>query len=169
MEVNKLPKLNVENNETGCCPRFSPAPWNEKEFVFDDKLFLKASTINFFHTPLNMSSMMKRTWGIITKAGADSEEEFALLSHDPSPWRGEHYFTITKEVPDGENVKLSGEFLTKVFEGPYKEAGKWVKEMEKYIQSKGEKINKLYFYYTTCPKCARDYDENYVVGFAHIR
>ena len=169
MEVNKLPRLNFEDNETGCCPRFDPEPWNEKEFVFEDKLFLKSGTINFMHMPLNMKSMMNKTWKKILDADADSEEEFAILSYDPSPWRSEHYFTVTNEVPNGDNVKMSGRFLTKVFEGPYRDAGKWVQVMEEYVKSNNEEIDKLYFYYTTCPKCAKHYGKNYVVGFARVK
>ncbi len=168
MSINKLPAVNMEDNETGCCPRFDPEPWDEKTFQFDEKPFVKVTTINFFHTPLNMGSVTKKTWKKIKEANADSPEEFALLSHDPSPWRGEHYFTTTKEVPGANNVKLSGTFLTKVFEGPYREAGSWAKEMEEYVKSQGEELKNLYFYYTTCPKCAKYYGKNYVVGFAQV-
>ncbi len=116
-----------------------------------------------------MGSVMKKTWKKIVDAKADSEGEFALLSYDPSPWKGEHYFTITREVPNGENVRLSGTFLTKVFEGPYKEAGSWVEEMEAYVKSRDREMDKLYFYYTTCPKCAEHYGKNFVVGFARVK
>lgn len=168
MPVNKLPPLNMEDNETGCCPRFDPKPWDEKIFEFDEKLFVKAKTINFFHTPLNMGSVMKKTWKKIRDANADGPDEFAMLSHDPSLWRGEHYFTITKEVPGADNVRISGTFLTKVFEGPFKEAGSWAKEMKEYVKSQGEELKKLYFYYTTCPKCAKYYGKNHVVAFAQV-
>ncbi|MBS3813488.1 hypothetical protein KGY64_06660 [Candidatus Bipolaricaulota bacterium] len=169
MKVNELPKTDFEDNETNCCPRFYPDPWDEQEFIFEDKLFLKASTLNFLHRPLNMSSVMDRTWKKIKEANADSDGEFALLSHDPSPWRGEHYFTIAGEVPGGENVRMSGTFLTKVLEGPYKEARSWAPQMEDYVKSQDKEIDKLYFYYTTCPKCAKHYGKNYVVGFAKVK
>ena len=34
---------------------------------------------------------------------------------------------------------ISGIFLTKVFEGPYKDMGKWIKENEQYVNLKGKK------------------------------
>ena len=169
MKTNELPKTDFTDNKTECCPRFYPESWDEQEFVFDNKLFLKATTINFFHRPINMSSVMNKTWQKIQEAGADSDEEFALLSYDPSPWKGEHYFTITDEVPGEENIRLSGTFLTKVFEGPYKEVRNWVGEMENYAKTRNKEIDKLYFYYTTCPKCAEYYGANYVVGFAKVK
>ncbi|MBS3736771.1 hypothetical protein KGY72_06350 [Candidatus Bipolaricaulota bacterium] len=92
-----------------------------------------------------------------------------MLSYDPSPWNGEHYFTITREVPGKENVKPSGTFLTRVFELPHKESVSWVEEMEDYVKSRGEEMDRLYFYYMTCPKCAEFYGENFVVGFARVK
>ena len=37
--------------------------------------------------------------------------------------------------------KISGTFLTKVFEGPYTKMGKYVEEMESYVKSKNKEIN----------------------------
>lgn len=77
--------------------------------------------------------------------------------------------TVTKDVPGADNVKLSGTFLTKVFDGPYNAVPKWLKEMDHYVESKGKKTKKYYFYFTTCPKCAKKYRHNYVVAFAEVR
>jgi hypothetical protein len=63
---------------------------------------------------------------------------------------------------------ISGTFLTKVFEGPYQNMGKWIKEMDAYVKAKGKENKKLYSYYTTCPKCAKAYGKNYVVLLAQI-
>ena len=64
---------------------------------------------------------------------------------------------------------LSGTFLTKVFEGPYQDVGTWAEEMREYVKSKGRALKKMYFSYTTCPKCAKAYGKNYVVLFAQIQ
>ncbi|MBU0577951.1 hypothetical protein KJ742_03330 [Patescibacteria group bacterium] len=167
MDINEIPKINMDDNETGCCPRFDPAPWNDKEFIFDNKLFAKATTINFFHFPLNMGSMYKGSFKKIMDANA-MDEAFITLSYDPSPWKGEHYFAVNKDVPGMEMIKLSGVYLSKVFEGPFKDAGKWVKEMGEFVKSKGKEQKKLYFFYTTCPKCAKHYGKNYVVAFGEV-
>ena len=169
MEINKTPKTFTGKNETKCCPKFNFTEWDGKEIVFKEKLFAKANTFNLFHIPMNMGGVMKKSWKAITDAGADgATDEFLLLSHDPSLWKGEHYFSVTKEVPGLEMAKLSGTYITKVFEGPYKNAGKWVKEMEEFTKEKSKELKKLYFFYTTCPKCAKHYGKNYVVGFAQI-
>ncbi len=44
--------------------------------------------------------------------------------------------------------------------------GKWAVEMKQYVENKGKQLLKLYFSYTTCPKCAKAYGKNYVVLFA---
>ncbi len=64
--------------------------------------------------------------------------------------------------------ELSGTFLTRVFEGPFRNAGRWAKDMEAFVLEKGRKLKKLYFGYTTCPKCSEAYGKNYVVLFAKV-
>ena len=53
-------------------------------------------------------------------------------------------------------------------EGPFKDVGKWMKELKAFAKEKDKEPKKLYFFYTTCPKCAQHYGKNYVVGFAEI-
>jgi hypothetical protein len=40
--------------------------------------------------------------------------------------------------------------------------------MERHVAKKGRHLQKLYFFYTTCPKCAKVYGKNYVVGVAQV-
>ena len=69
MTTDTLPKYSLDNRETGCCPRFDPVPWDGEEFVFHERLFVLAKTVNFMHIPLNIGSVMKRTWQKILDAG----------------------------------------------------------------------------------------------------
>lgn len=169
METNALPHYDMSDNPTNCCPRFKPQGWDEQELHFKDKLFLKATTRSFFHIPLNMGTVFPRTFEAIQKADAQNMDQFIVLSYDPSAWRSEHYFSVTKAVPDEEMVEMSGDFLTKVFEGPYKDAPKWEKEMESFVKSKGKEVKKTYFFYTTCPKCAKYYGKNYMVAVSELK
>ncbi len=50
-----------EQSETGCCPRFNPGPWDQKEVTFQDKLFVKDRVHSFFHIPLNFGRVMVRS------------------------------------------------------------------------------------------------------------
>ncbi len=91
-----------------------------------------------------------------------------MLTDENSMWGADIYIDVSKEVPGVKMTTISGTFLTKVFEGPYQNASKWAQEMNDYVKSKGKTMNKLYFSYTTCPKCAKVYGKNYVVLFAQI-
>jgi hypothetical protein len=164
-------EMETQVAETGCCPRFDPSPWQEKQVDWKDKLFIKDTIKQFFHMPLlgEFGKTVTRMWKKIEDAGAKPDiSDFLMLSYDPSPWKAELYMNVTKEVPDAENIKLSGSYLTKVFDGPYSAVPKWIKEMDKYVAGKNRKVKKYYFYFTTCPKCAKVYGHNYSVVFAEI-
>ena len=57
-------------SETGCCPKFDPAPWDEKEIQWDNKLFIKDKVFCFMHIPLNFGKVIVRCLEKIEKAGA---------------------------------------------------------------------------------------------------
>ncbi len=156
-----------EESETGCCPRFDPAPWDEKEITWQDKLFLKDHVTSFFHITLNMNKVMVKNMEKIKNANALSPVPMTL-SDEKSMWGADIYIAVSREVPGSKMEKLSGTYLARVFEGPYKNAGKWVNEMKAYVGSKGKEIKNLYFFYTTCPKCAEYYGKNYVVLLAKV-
>lgn len=169
MKINALPQYDMSDNPTNCCPRFNPTGWDEQELHFKDKRFVKVKTRSIFHIPINMGSVFSKTISSIEHLKAMNEENFIVLSYDPSAWTAEHYFSVTKDVPGQKMVHMSGDYLTKVFEGPYKDAPKWEKEMEALVTSKGKRLKKTYFFYTTCPKCARFYGKNFVVAVSEIQ
>lgn len=159
MNTNKLPRYDMSDIPTGCCPRFDPAGWDAQDLHFRDKRFVRATTRSIFYVPLNMGGVFKRTLKAIEDAGAQDDDDFIVLSHDRSRWSAEHFFSVCKDLPDQEMVRLSGDFVTKVFEGSYRNMPKWLAELEKLGQPR-------YFFYTTCPKCAKYYGKNYVVGLS---
>jgi hypothetical protein len=165
--LNHVPFIDMAKSTTGCCTLIEPSDWDEQTFTFDNKLFVKAKTRSLLHIPLNMGSVMRKAQAKIDEAGARMDE-FIILSNEASPWHAEHYFAVSKEVPSMETARLSGTFLTKVFEGPYKDAQKWYTALLDYAESKGMNPLKTYFFYTTCPNCSKAYGKNYVVGFEQV-
>lgn len=152
-----------------CCPEFDPASWNEREITWNDEKFIKDHVICFLHIPLNFGSKMVKNTAAMQAANAvPSESDFIVLSNDTSLWGMDIYLRTTKDVPFAKTTTISGTFLTKVFEGPYKNIPTWVKEMKRHVAGKGKEMKNLFFYYTTCPKCARKYGKNYVVLLAQI-
>jgi hypothetical protein len=152
---------------TGCCEPFNPEPWQDKEIVWNNKLFVKDHAMSFFHIPLNFGQKVVRNMALIEQANAKAPYQL-MLTDEKSMWGSDIYIDVSKDVPGARMATLSGTFLTKVFEGPYQNVGKWAEEMGSYVKSKGKILKKLYFSYTTCPKCAKAYGKNYVVLFAQI-
>lgn len=151
-----------------CCPRFNSEPWDGKEIIWEHKKFVKDRVRSFLHIPINFGGVMVKNMALIEKAGAKPEGDLIVLSDENSLWGADIFLEVGKDVPGAEITEISGTFLTKVFEGPYKDMGKWVKEMKENVKGNGKEMKKLYFYYTTCPKCAKKYCENYVVLLAQV-
>jgi len=164
MKPNSLPIYDSSDNPTGCCPRFKPEGWDEQDLHFRDKPFVRVTTRSVFHIPVNMGRVFTRTFKTIDEAGARDDEQFIVLTREVSPWKSEHFFSVTGEVPGEEMVYLNGNYRTHVYEGPYKNAPEWYRDMENRMQRAGDDPEKIYFFYTTCPKCAKYYGKNYVVA-----
>jgi hypothetical protein len=154
-------------NEDICCPKFNPEPWDEKEINWENKKFITDRVRSFLHIPINFGSVMKRIMQKVEASNVKSEDMICLSDED-SLWGTNVYVDVTGDVKDGKMTAISGTFLSKVFEGPYSNMRKWIKEMDQYIRSKGKKAQMRYFYYTTCPKCAKKYGKNYVVLLAQV-
>lgn len=150
-----------------CCPRFDPFPWDEKEIRWQDKRFVKDRVTSFLHIPLNFGAVMKRNMSRIESAGAVSDAN-VILSDETSLWGADVYIEVAKDIPGANMATISGTFLCKVFEGPYQNMRKWIAEMNTFVASKGKEIRKLYFFYTTCPKCAKKYGKNHVAILARV-
>jgi hypothetical protein len=160
-----MTKVKIE--PPGCCDIFDPEPWEDKEIIWKEKLFVKDHVTSFLHIPLNMGNKITKNMALIEKANAKAPYQL-MLTDEKSFWGADIYIDVSKEVLGAQMAMLSGKFLTKVFEGPYQNVGKWAKEMKKYVENKGKNLKKLYFSYTTCPKCAKVYGKNYIVLFAQI-
>ena len=158
---------NSGSAETGCCPRFDPGPWDGKVHEWKERRFIRGKVTTFFHIPLNFGGVMKRLDGKVRAAGASVPDAMWLSDHR-SRWRMDLLLSVGKEVQDAENVALSGRFLTKVFEGPFRDTRKWCGDFEAYAKGEGLTIKKQYMWYTTCPKCAKVYGKNHVVLVADV-
>jgi hypothetical protein len=168
MHVNALPHYDGSVNTTGCCPKFNPEGWDSQDLHFRDKPFVRATTRSLAHVPLNMGKVFARVGKHMEDAGAIDPASYIVLSRDTSAWAGEHFFAATKPVAGEEMATLSGDFVTRVFEGPYAQARHWHDEMQELARQKGGAAGDVYFFYTTCPNCAKAYGKNYVVGVASV-
>lgn len=153
--------------ETVCCPKFDPIPWDEQEIKWKNKKFIKDSVFTLFYFPLNFGAVVTKNMKKIEQHKAKNPDNLMLSEHN-SLFKTTVYIAVDKEIPNTEHTTLSGTFLTKVFEGPYKDAGKWTKDIKSYVASEKKIMKKVYYWYTTCPKCAKVYGKNYAVLFAEV-
>ncbi len=160
--------MNRESKDQSiCCPKFEPAPWDEKIFEWKDKKFIKDSVFTLFYMPVNFGKKMQYLDGKIRQAGTEISDWMGLSDHT-SKWNMDVYLAVDKEIPGLQNTTLSGTFVSKVYEGPYKETGNWHKDFTAWCQNKSYNPVKYFMWYTTCPKCAKKYGKNYVVIMAKI-
>jgi len=150
-----------------CCPEFHPELWDDKIFEWHDKKFIKDTVFTFFFMPINFGSVMKRLDERVRNANA-SIPDWLCLSDHISKWKMDVYLAVDKEIPGAKNITLSGKYFSKVYEGPFKDTGKWCKDYENEAKAKGFTVKKWFMWYTTCPKCAKKYGKNYVAIMAQV-
>ncbi len=151
--------------EEVCCPRFDPEPWDGKAFEWHDKKFIRGKVFTLGFIPMNFGSVITKLNKTVDDAGGKIPNNMALSDHT-SKWNMDIYLAVDKEIPGAENVTLSGKFLSKAYEGDFKETGKWTEDFKKFAKEKNFDIKKWLMWYTTCPKCAKKYGKNYVVIMA---
>lgn len=159
--------MDDQNQKMECCPKFDPTPWEARVFEWGNKKFIKDKVCTFFYIPLNFGSAMMRSVRKIEEVGTKISEGMVLADHT-SKWNMDLYLAVDKEISGAENVTLAGKYLSKVYEGSFKDTGEWHKDFEKYAQDNGHVLEKIYLWYTTCPKCAKKYGKNYVVIMGKI-
>jgi hypothetical protein len=155
------------NQQPECCPKFNPEQWDDKVFEWKDKKFIKDKVFTLFYMPINFGSVMTRMMKKVEKAGAKVSDWLSLSDHT-TKWNMDLYLAVDKDVPDAENMTISGKFFSKVYEGSFKDTGKWCKDFGNIVKTKGLYVKKMYMWYTTCPKCAKKYGKNYVVIVGQI-
>ena len=167
--ITQMPKTYTKVNETGCCALPNVDAWQRAVIDFDNRRFIRLHTRSMMFVPLNMADIMTELQETAEKAGATMPPEEAMtLSRDLTPWRAEQLYAVSKEIPGADNVVLDGKFASIVFEGDYSKSKQWFDDMVEYSQELSKKSDEIYFFYTTCPKCAEHYGKNYVVGLAKL-
>lgn len=155
------------SDEKDCCPKFDPAPWQERWLTLDGKKFAKDRVRSFLRIPLNFGAVMVRNMAAIQRAGAEAKD-MIVLSDENSLWGSDLYLEVAKDVPGLQMAAIAGTFLAQAYEGSYRDIPKWIADVKRRVANKGKTPKKFYFYYTTCPKCAQKYGKNYVVLFAQV-
>ena len=80
---------------TECCPKFDPAPWQERWITLDGKKFVKDRVRSFLRIPLNFGAVMTRNMAKIQQAEAGAPQ-MLLLSDENSLWGADVYIEVAK-------------------------------------------------------------------------
>ncbi|HLN20710.1 MAG TPA: hydrolase [Bacteroidales bacterium] len=161
-----MEKANYES-ENVCCPRIDPALWEDRNLDWHNKMFVKDRVHTFMFMPLDFGRVMSRIGKKISNAGAVIPDYLALSDHT-SKWNMDIYVAVDREVPGAVNTTISGKFFSKIYEGPFSDTGKWCKDFDSVVKSRGSSVKKLFMWYTTCPKCAKKYGKNYVAVIGEL-
>lgn len=162
----------MENQTQVCCPEFNSDKWDNKTFIWEQKPFLKESIPTFFHMPFPpmIGKKMNKMHNLATEAEASIPDlsDALVLFHDPSAFKSEIFYSVTKEVEGGNNASLSGKYIAGVFDGPYNAIPKFIKEMNDRLSKEDKVAKDYYIHYAYCPKCSKKYGHNYMVLFAEM-
>ncbi|HEX2394258.1 MAG TPA: hydrolase, partial [Bacteroidales bacterium] len=153
------------------CHLFDPAQWHNKSHKWINKLFIKESIPQVFHIPLpgTYKRSVVRLWNKAKAAHATPDlKDYLLLAYDPTPWKSDLYMLVTSEVSEANNVRFSGSFYSKVFDGSLNHIPQYIKQMDVELARDEKMAVKYYFYFATCPDCAKKYGHNYIVAFAEV-
>jgi len=162
--------MKAQNEE--CCPEFEPGKWDKKTFEWKNKLFIRETMRTFFHIPFppSIGKKVTKMHELAQKAGATIPDltDALILFRDPSAFRSEIYYAVTKEVDGANNTTVTGSFVTSVYDGPFNKVPVFIKEMGKFLEERGQTAKDYYVHYAYCPKCAKKYNHNYMIIFALV-
>lgn len=154
-----------------CCVAFDAAKWDIKTHTWD-RVFIRESVPAFLHMPLVplMGKKITRMMKMAEDAGKmpSTKAESLLLFTDPTPFRSEMYLSVNDDVPGADNVRFSGTYMSRVFDGPYNAVPKFMKQMDASLAEDSKKATKYYVHYAYCPKCAKDKGGNPMILFAKV-
>ena len=162
----------TEQGTDVCCPEFRSEKWDEKTFDWKEKHFIKSSVPALFHIPLKpmlkkqITQLMEQAE--VSKRTQPELEETLLLFNDPHAFKSEVYLSVEDDIPSAQNTTLTGTFMTKVYDGAYRDIPKFFKKMNNFLADQGKRAKNYYVHYAYCPKCAKKYGHNYMVFFAEL-
>ena len=156
--------MSTSPNETGCCARFDPKPWRGREVHWDHKPFVQDRVHSILHIPLDFGHVMSRNTAAIESKGSFDSDQLVLCNEN-SLWGTDVFLAVEAPIAGLKMAEISGTFLATVHEGSYRAMKTFYQEGVAEADALGLPTKDVYYWYTTCPKCAKAYGENYVVIF----
>ena len=146
---------------------FDPTPYEDATIRWRDHLFVQDHVHAIFHVPIDMGAKVTKNKARIDAVGAAPAQPL-MLSDEGSPWGSDIFIEVEREVPGAQMATMSGTFRTRVYDGPFSQAGSWVKDTAAWLEAQGQHADAIYLAYTSCPSCAKAFGHNHVVVFARV-
>lgn len=156
--------MSTTPTETGCCPRFDPDPWQGRDVIWDNKPFVRDRVHSVLHIPLDFGRVMARNTAAIEAGGACDADQLVLCNEN-SLWGTDVFIAVQEPIAGLETTTISGRFLATVHEGSFRSMKTFRDDAVAQAAAQGFDDDQVYFWYTTCPKCAKAYGKNYIVIF----
>ncbi|TET28262.1 hypothetical protein E3J68_03285 [Candidatus Aerophobetes bacterium] len=153
--------------EEKCCPQLKKEDWDKKEVEWKEKPFYKTKYHSLFHIPINFGGVVRKAMEEITSRDLD-EEPAMMFSKEESMFSSTLLISLKRDAKDLETERLSGKYISMIFENGYRQTPKWMRELGKYIEGQGKVAKDFLFWYVTCPRCARKYGKTQTVIFAKV-
>ncbi len=152
--------------EEACvCPRLDPAQWEGTRHAWKDRPFVVEPYRAIAHIPLGITGKLERIMPDLKARGLLADPVQVLFRNERF-FGGELWIALSREEPGLATRRISGEFLSKYFEGQYRQAGQWYRQAAEACRAAGTEAAELLAWYATCPKCAEKLGHVQAVIFA---
>jgi len=152
-----------------CCKDIDLSKWNFREVKWNRKPFYVVRYGTFLHIPIGIGKAMVSGMNIVAGKYHTPYPEL-WLSKETGLFSAKMLFAVKKANPGDPSIeKLSGTFVTRGFQGPYKNMGNYIRVFNEQVKQKyGRKPIELYFWYANCPKCAKKQGGPKIVIFGRV-
>ena len=76
-----------------CCPKFDPAPWDNKVLEWQDKRFIKDHVRTFMYMPINFGGVITKLMKKVDASEAKLLDNLSLSDHT-SKWNMDLYLAV---------------------------------------------------------------------------
>lgn len=149
------------------CPRLVREEWDRQTHPWDKKPFYALPYRSFFGWPLNLARQTAAAVDLLSKRGLLDSVPINFAVNEQARG-GTLLIAIKRHVKDLETRAISGQFMSFFFEGKYPERPHWIRQVYRYGRANHLNFQELYFWYATCPTCAKKQGYAQVVIFGKI-
>ncbi len=150
-----------------CCRRLGPGAWDRRFWSWDDKPFYRATYLTFFNIPLNLDSVVEKA---VEEIGSHNlwTEPMIYLGRDETAFHSSVLISVSRFTDQLPIETLSGRYYSRLFQGPYADSGKYVRETKTDLREQGSDAGETYMYHATCPRCIGEGKPPQTVVFAEV-